>query len=484
MALALTNEQRRQAGASVTSRLAQFAAGLDFSSIPADVTAHTKLTILDTLGVALAGAAIGEGCEGVMAYAASQSDGGPARLWASGRQMSAGLAAFCNASHARCLDYDDIVENPQIHVAVCIVPAAFAIAEALPQPVTGKQFLAAVAAGAEIQSRLGAAIARTQSASSFPVMLSTQVFGYFSAAVTAGYLLGLDARRMESAIGLAMMQASGTEEMVVHSPESVGKCIYAGFSNQGGVQSALMAANNVVAVGAAFEGQAGLFEAYYGGRFNRDVLISKLGQRFHALDRCFKASPGTLVSHAFCEAALIVMQREQLKPADIFEVRLRVGGWGRAMCEPIDVRRNPPTAAAAMNSIPFVVAKAIANGKVALTDFQVSGRAQAESRAVAERIRCLHDSGLDNPIGLEPGLIDIVTTDGRVFTQRIDKPLGHPSRPLSFDDVARKFRENAGYAVSPLSAERIDQIITTVEHLEQANDVRDVLDLIVPKAVQ
>ena len=484
MALALTNEQRWQAGASVTSRLAQFAARLDYASIPGEVLTHAKLTILDTLGVALAGAAIGEGCEGVMAYAASQSDSGPARIWASGRRMSAGLAAFCNASHARCLDYDDIVENPQIHVAVCIVPAAFAIAEALQRPVTGKQFLTAVTAGSEIQSRLGASIARTQSASSFPVMLSTQVFGYFSAAITAGHLLGLDARQMESAIGLAMMQVSGTEEMVVHATESVGKCIYAGFSNQGGVQSALMAANNVVAVGAALEGQAGLFEAYYGGRFNREALIAKFGQRFHALERCFKASPGTLVSHAFSEAALIVMRNEQLKPDDIFEVRLYVGGWGRAMCEPIEARRDPPTAAAAMNSIPFVVAKAIANGKVSLTDFRDAGRAQPESRALAERIRYLHDSSLDNPTGLEPGLIDIVTTDGRVFSQRVDKPLGHPSRPLSFDDIARKFRDNAGYAVTPLSSERIDRIIAAVGNLEQSSDIRELLDLFSPEAVQ
>jgi 2-methylcitrate dehydratase PrpD len=469
-------------GAPVTTRLAQFAADTDYQALPEDVIAHTKLAILDTLGVALAGSALGEGCEGVLAYAAAQSGSGPARVWASGRSMSTGLAAFCNAAHARCLDYDDIIENPQIHVAVCIVPAAFAMAESQGGPVSGRRLLAATAIGSEIQSRLGAAIARTQDASSFPVMLSTQVFGYFAAAATAGHLLGLDARRMESALGLAMMQAAGTEEMVVHAPESVGKCIYAGFSNQGGIQAALMAANNVPALGCALEGQAGLFEAYYGGRFNGEALTGWLGQRYEATRRCFKSQPGTLVSHAFAEAALIVMRREGLTPADIFETRLRVGGWGRAMCEPIDIRRNPPTAAAAMNSIPFIVAKAIVNGKVSLTDFQASGREQVASREMAERVRCFHDSSLDNPLGLEPGLIEIVTMDGRVFAQRVDKPRGHPSRPLSFDDMARKFRDNAGYAVSPLTPARLDQVIDQVAHLDRSPDVRILLDLIAPPA--
>ena len=485
--MALAIEDRRspreaQSHVPVTSLLARFAAETDYRAIPESVVAHTKLAILDTLGVALAGGSIGEGCEGVMAYAAALADRGAARIWVSGQRTSGGLAAFCNASHVRCLDYDDIIENPQIHVAACVIPAAFATAESLAAPVSGTRLLAAVIAGSEIQSRLAASIARTQDASSFPVMLPSQIFGYFAAAVTAGHLLGLDARRMESAIGLAMMQAAGTEEMVVHSPESVGKCIYAGFSNQGGIQSALMAAHGVSAPGAAFEGQAGLFNAFYGGRFDPGALIGELSERYLATERCFKASPGTLVSHAFAEAALIIMRDAALRPEDIRDITLRVGGWGRAMCEPIDARRDPPTAAAAMNSIPFIVAKAIVNGKVMLTDFQASGREQAASRAMAQRIGYVHDSGLDNPRGLEPGLIDMVTVDGHAFAQRVDKPRGHMSRPMSFDDMAAKFRDNAEYAA--LQPDRIEQVIACVDTLDRSPDVRSLLDLIAPAVPQ
>lgn len=476
MALALRNEARRKAGPSVTADIARFAADTDYPSLPSEVAAFGKVSILDTLGVAFAGAAIGEGCDALLSYASAISQGGPARVWASGKRMPPGLAAFCNAAHARCLDYDDIIENPQIHVAVCVVPTAFAMAEALGGPISGKHLLTAVAIGSEIQSRLAAAIARTQDASSFPVMLSTQVFGYFAAAATAGHLLDLDARHMQSAFGLAMMQATGTEEMVVHAPESVGKCIYASFSNQGGIQAAMMAAHGVAAPGAAFEGQAGLFRAFYGGRYDRDRLTDRLGLQYYSTDRCFKMQPGTLVSHAFAEAALIVMEGEGLRAEDIFEARLRVGGWGRAMCEPIEVRRNPPTAAAAMNSIPFIVAKAMVNGKVSLTDFQAHGRAQPESRDMAQRIRYIHDPALDNPAGLEPGLIEIVTGDGRVFTKRVDKPRGHPSRAMSFDEVAAKFRSNAAYATELTSAQ-VDQMIETVDRIDRLPDVRALLDL-------
>lgn len=463
-----------------TRALAEFASELRFESLPGPVATHGKLSLLDTLGVALAGAGQGEGCAEVIAYATSQAESGPARVWASGQRLPAGLASLCNASHARALDYDDIIENPQIHVAVCVVPAALAVAEASHSRVDGKTLIAALVAGAEIQSRLANAIAGTLDPSTFPVMLSSQVFGYFSAAAAAGHVLKLGRESMLSALGLAMMQASGTEELVVHAPVSVGKVIYAGLSNQAGVQSAQMAAHGVLASGNALEGKAGLLNAFYGGRYRSDALTSELGERYVSLDCCFKAMPGTLVSHAFVEAALTIVRRESLATQDIAEICLHVGGWGRTMSEPLDMRRHPPTASAGMNSIPYMVATALTKGAVSLDAFTAAGRADAATYAMAEKIVPVHDARLNNPHGLEPGLVDIVATDGRILSQRVDKPRGHPSRPLSFDDVAAKFNANAAMAALPHSSARIDQIITCVERLDRLNDVRTLIDLVAP----
>jgi len=464
-----------------TGMLAEFASTLRFENLPRTVATHAKLTLLDTLGIALAGSGRGEGCAEMTAYATAQADGGPARLWATGQRLPAALAALCNACHARALDYDDIIESPQIHVAACVVPAVLAVADAAAERVDGKTLIAALVAGAEIQSRLAAAIAGTLDPSTFPVMLSSQVFGYFSAAAAAGRVLKLDGEAMLSAIGLAMMQASGTEELVVHAPVSVGKVIYAGLSNQAGVQSAQMAASRVLAAGNALEGKAGLFNAYYGGRYRAEALTDDLGARYLSLDCCFKAMPGTLVSHAFVEAALTIMQRENLALGDVAEVRLHVGGWGRTMSEPRDIRRHPPAASAAMNSIPFMVATALVNGAVTLDAFTAAGRTDSATYAMAEKIVPMHDARLNNPNGLEPGLIDIVANDGRTFSHRIDKPRGHPSRPLSFDDVAAKFAANAATAARPHGPSRIEQIASCVERLDQLDDIRTLIDLVTPE---
>jgi 2-methylcitrate dehydratase PrpD len=452
-----------------TVALADFASGLRFEGLPPEIAKQTKQSILDTLGVAFAGAAIGEGCGPIADYAAVAGGSGGSSIWSSGVRVAPAQAALVNAAHARALDYDDIILFPQIHVAACVVPAVLAVAQTRSSTVTGRDILTAVAVGCEVQSRLAAAIA-PYFGEGLPIMLSSQVFGYFSAAAACGSLLKLDSIKMQSAFGLALMHAAGTEEMVVHASESVGKCLYSGLSNQGGVQSAMMASCGVLARGEPFTGEAGLFNAYY-GEHDADALLSDLGSRFRSSERCIKTMPGTLVSHAFAEAALGLMQEHGLKAADIARVRLHVGPWGRVMCEPAEMRRHPPSASAAMNSIPFIVAKVIANGRISLEDFRDQGRSQPAALGIASRIDHVVDRSLAAPQGLEPGVVDFVLTDGRVLRQRIDAPNGHPSRPVSTEDVVNKFRANVAHCARPPTDAARQRLVDSVMNIDAVDDV-------------
>jgi 2-methylcitrate dehydratase PrpD len=243
-----------------------------------------------------------------------------------------------------------------------------------------------------------------------------------------------------------------------------------------------MAQHGVLAKGEPLEGRAGLFAAYYGGRYDADVLVSDLGTRFVSLYRCVKAMPGTLVSHAFVEAALKLMQGNSLRQQDIAQVRLYVGPWGNVMCEPASLRRRPTSSSAAMNSIPFIVAKAIANGRVALDDFQAEGRNQAEALAIAAHTDHVLRRDLARPQGLEPGLVNLTLKDGRELNMRVTAPLGHPSRPLSTEDAAAKFRANARFAAKSLEPSRVDAIIERVLTLENIEDVTGLVELAAHKS--
>jgi 2-methylcitrate dehydratase PrpD len=452
---------------------AAFAAALQFDDLPPHIVAQAKLTVVDTVGVALAGAVLGEGAREVAAYAAAQGGIPAARVWSNGRPTTAVLSALVNGVLARVLDFDDILDYPQVHIAACVVPAAIAAAEAQRQPVSGKKFVTALAAGAELQARLAGAIRPFLDVQSFPKLQPTQIFGYFAAALTAGLLLDLSSDRLLDALGLALMQAAGTQELVVHSPMSVGKGIYSGFSAQGGVQAAMMAHHGVIARGRVWDGDAGMFAAHYNGQYDRDALVAELGAQYYSARRCFKMQPATLASHAFVEAALEAKDELDVAVADITSVTLVVGPWGQAMCEPLQVRRRPETSSAAMNNIPFCVAKALVNKRIEIEDFEAEGRRQAEALAMVDRITYEVDASLGKIRALEPGTVILTAADGRVCRKRVDYPRGHYMRPVDPTALIEKFHRNLASAGNPpIHAE---EFVARVRAIEHEQDVRDLI---------
>lgn len=451
-------------------RLCDFAAALDFAELPQDVREQNKLAILDIFGDAIAGSHFSDGAKEIRTYALSTGGGGRSTLWATGERCAPGSAALVNATDARGLDYDDIIPFPQIHVSVHVVPALAALVEDRKATTTGGEFLTAMVVGCELQARLARAIAPFFG-SDLPSLLSSQIFGYFSAALACARLMRLDPSASRSALGLALMHAAGTEEMVVHATRSMGKILYAGLSNQGELQCAMMAAAGITAEGDALTGRAGLFAALYGGRFDEAALTEQLGSAYYSLNRCFKSAPGTLAAHSYAEAAILLKQEFGVSADEIEKIVLHVGGWGRAMCEPIELRRHPPSASAAMNSIPFVVAKAVANDAVDLSDFREVGRAQAAASSIASRIDYEFSPALSKTDGLEQATVEFVMSNGSTSRKTVHVPLGHPERPLSREQAIAKFRRNVAFSDRRDLVARADQIAERILKLENEPDI-------------
>jgi 2-methylcitrate dehydratase PrpD len=350
-----------------------------------------------------------------------------------------------------------------------------ALAERSPTPIPGAEVLAALAAGGEVICRLARAVASDDGG--LPTKLASQLLGYFGAAAAAGRLLRLGPDRMLSAFGLALMQAAGTME-IVHATASVGKCIYEAFSNQGGVQSALLAELGLPAPAASLEGTAGLFRAHFDGRYDRAVLLEGIGTSFLLRDISFKPWPASKVTHPFVEAALDLAARPELRHDAIQAIIVSVGPWGRAFCEPLAERAHPPTSAAAKNSIPFTVARALANRRLTLADFTEAGLEDGPARALAERVRVRFAPELATPGRTEPGMVEVQLASGQTLAARVDTARGHPSRPLAFDAIATKFRECATYARAVPSATTLDDCVALVARLASVSDARPLLSML------
>jgi 2-methylcitrate dehydratase PrpD len=73
-------------------------------------------------------------------------------------------------------------------------------------------------------------------------------------------------------------------------------------------------------------------------------------------------------------------------------------------------------------------------------------------------------------------IIDIRLRDGRSVSGRADFGKGSPANPMSFDEVADKFRGCARFA--RWDSERAERIVETVRRLEQLGSVRELTSLL------
>ena len=111
----------------VALRLATLIAATRDDALPAQSIYWSKIGLLDTLGVTLAGAI--EDCARIATEATLADDAaGPSVIIGTRRRVSALDAALINGTAAHALDYDDCSDTLGGHPSAPILPALFALA--------------------------------------------------------------------------------------------------------------------------------------------------------------------------------------------------------------------------------------------------------------------------------------------------------------------------------------------------------------------
>ena len=191
----------------VTQNLARFIVETRWNDIPEPVRHDAKRALLNFFAVALAGCRTDTVAIALQSLA-EFSDRKQATVIGRGERMDALSAAFLNAAAANVLDFCDTHLPTVIHPTAHLAAALFALAEL--RRVTGPELLAAFILGCEIQCRIGVAVSPGHYTKGWHI---TATCGVFGAAAGAGKLLGLDDKRMVSALGNAADAIVGTVRM-------------------------------------------------------------------------------------------------------------------------------------------------------------------------------------------------------------------------------------------------------------------------------
>ena len=475
-----TVNDSRGGGHGVTRKLARHAATLRYESLPPALVDMIKQCVLDTLGVSIGASTLAPEARILADYVREQGGNPEATLLGFGGKAPAPLAAFLNGSLGHMLDYDDMGESG--HPGIVTIPVALAVAEKM-GGASGRELIAAVAAGMDVMTRLSRAI-DVPDWTITEGWFATQLIGFVAGAAAAGRLLGLDEAQMENALGIGFNQMSGTRQMAEGAATHM-RSMQAGFSGQGAVLAAELARRGIIGSKAFVEGRYGFFRTYIRGcEPDWAGIVDGLGVKFPLLEKHgFKVWPACAYTRTTNAAILAMRQQHGLKPEDIESITI-VGGTGgtQQLCEPLAAKRRPKVSIDGKFSIPFTTAVMMAKGNVTLRDYTEAGLRDPEVLAMADRIgyrpAAQPVTGKGGSADVSRTSVEIVTRDGRRFEHRSTGVPGDPNNPVSWEHLETKFRDCVSFSAKPVTAGNVDCAVGVIRVLENAADATEVVRLL------
>ena len=446
----------------LTRYVSEFIVNTRYEDIPEDVLVLGKKTLLDGFGLALAGSASVLGPR-IRQYIASLglANGKAASIIGTAMKAPPRFAALANGTSIHADDYDDT--GSALHVAAPALPPAFAMCET--ERRSGKDLMLAFHVGVEVENKIGDAISRRHDAEGFH---TTGTCGSFGSAAACAKLRGLDALQTAYALGIAASQASG----IRRNFGSMTKAFHAGHAAESGTAAADLAALGWTAADDVLEAPLGFFQAA-GGGFDPGAIVNRLGRPW------MFASPGDLIKRFPCgtiqqpvmDATLRLISQHNITAAGVD--RVDVSG-NQANVNTL-FRHVPTTGLEAKFSMEFAVAILLLERKAGLEHFTDAVVRRADVQDLVRRVRYVVDRGAGTPAGgdtfqavlEEAATLTIFMRDGRVLSARTEPAKGSPKNPMTYDEVADKFRTNAEFAKWP--TQKAESIITLVKSLETAS---------------
>lgn len=429
----------------LTAALADFAANLRFADLPAEVAHEAKRALVDHVGVAAA-AADHPSVDAMLRT--SERLAGKGFHTVIGRRETATIpyAALVNGFAAHLLDYDDTF-NPgdtTVHGSAPVWPVVFALAEST--PITGRDALAAFVAGFETECRLGRAAGDAHYEIGWHV---TGTVGHVGAAAAGGRMLGLTPAVLNQALGSAGTQAAGLK--AVYGTD--GKPLHAGKAAMDGLLSAVMAAEGITSSVEIIEGARG-FLAVLSPDPAPGKLLEGLGDQWHLLANGYKAYPSGSLTHPAIDAVLALRAEHGFGRVDVRSVLAKVNSKAATVTGKLD----PRTGLDAKFSITHGIAVAL-TARPRLVHFSDAAAVNADISSA----RALIDVRADDGVGKRAAVVTVELADGRSVTHHVDANLGTPDNPMSDDDLAAKFTDNAAPRFGADHAERLLEACWTAD---------------------
>lgn len=452
-------------------KIAQYISDTPYNELPKEPVDIARNVVLTVLGTTIAGAAA-EGCESLVNQVKEWGGRKEATILIYGGKVPAYNAALVNSAMARALDFCDGM-IPGMHVGSSSVPTALAAAE-LAGGCSGKEFLAALVVGTEIASRIN-------SASIYDGFDPTGVCSIFGTTAIAGRILHLDSQQILNALALAFNKAGGSMQSNIDG--SLAVRVIQGFVSQNGIISAQLAKRGITGPKNFLEGIYGYFHLYAKDQYRPEIVAGDLGERFEMCKTMFKKYPSCGGTLAPTDAILELIRERDFTLEEVARVDVEVSPHVyKLVGGQFKIGDNPKVDA--QFNIQYCVANALLRKSSKLPHFDESYIRDPEIMPLIKKVYVSDDPALEDPkrfVFSVGARVRVTTRQGSIFDKSVDIPRGFPGNPLTPEEHMERFQDCVNYSDRPLPKGNIEKMISMVERLEETEDIRTLMPLLLNK---
>lgn len=410
------------------AQIAHWCVNLKWQDIPRPVVEVARTALTDYVAVTIAGSEMPV-AQNIQKLVGSRVPSGRCNIFGTGQTSSAAYASYANGAASHALDFDDVSWATIGHPTVTVAPAAFAMAQE--RQLSGDAILLAYIAGVEAQHQIARWLMPTLSEQGWH---TTPTIGVFGAAVASGLLMELDEYALTHALAIAASSASG----VRGNFGSQTKAMHAGLAAFNGVNAAELAQIGVTGQPNVIEAADGFGQCF---ALRTDLADAKvtLGEYWDLQENglVFKQYPCCSGSHPAIDCWDELLHERQLTPGDIEFIQV-----GASLLGPRElVCSKPQNAIEAKFSMQYALAARLVYGAVGVAEFADRKVQDERIQALMARIQMRVDPELEKLgfIGTAPVKIRVTLTSGETIAIANDLAKGNPEKPLSTQDIEKKF---------------------------------------------
>ncbi|MDI2587566.1 MmgE/PrpD family protein [Psychrobacillus sp. NEAU-3TGS] len=453
-------------------QMADYIESVSYERLGSEIIEISKLAIIDTIAVALAG--WNEPSVEVIkkTYMKKSTTNVMASIWGELEKVPLEYAALINGTATHALDFDDVTPTILAHPSAPLVASIFTLGEYLEKSM--KDILAAYVVGTEVMITLGKVMGFKHYDLGWH---STSTLGTIGATAASGLLMGFNKETLQNAIAISASMAGGLQKNF----GTMTKPLHVGLAAQHAIQAVLLAEEGLTANKEIFE-ERGFFQAYTGSdsfvHLSKNIQGTTFGGQhdYEVNGLSVKKFPCCYLTHRFIDGMLEIRKENNLTLSDVVEINVSVPPNGLTAL----IHHQPITGLQGKFSAEYTCLAALEDGEIQLNSF-------TDSMVQRDKIQKLfgivqlseYEGEITDSEEIEklPVYVSVKTKEGEVIEKEVKHAPGSKGKPMNLEEYEAKWFDCLTFAygdeVDSKQKSKMEHLFQQGLEMEKLHSVRE-----------